>query len=174
MQCHPKRLKWAGKEQGGNVKAVNKNAIAVDSDSMVIIIALIALIALAFFLWGATANFLNKNSETVADNTAPVVIPETVKFLEATKTGIIDVSSNPSLAGIELFESSIKNIGANMALIQIEGISELLAPGQAMAINSATRAIYVAHPKEEYIWPDGHGGYLFDFYNKRPKVFPLY
>lgn len=172
MRCHPKRLKWAGKEQGENMKVVNKNAIAVNS--MVII-----LIALAFLLLGA-ANFLNKNSETIADialaDTALVVIPEpeTVKILEATKTGIIDVSSNPSLAGIEIFESSIKNIGANIALIQIEGISELLVPGQAMAINSATRAIYVARPKEEYIWPDGHGGYLFDFYNKRPKIFPLY
>jgi len=151
---------------------INKNALGGLGGVDTRVIALIAL--LAILLLGATA-ILNKNSETAVETTTPITVaPETLRVLKAAETGIIDVTSNPNLAGIELSESSIKNIGANIALVQTEGVSELLAPGEAMAINSATKAIYVAHPREEYVWPDGHGGYFFDFYNKRPKNFPLY
>lgn len=149
---------------------VNKNASAVDSR----VIILIALTIMAFVAFPHIKEAL---TETAVVTSPTIATVSELKIWKATGEAgsTIDVTGNPGLAGIELSTNSIKNIGASMALIQIEGVvSKLLAPGQAMAINSATRAIYVAHPKEEYIWPDGHGGYYFDFYNKRPKIFPLY
>ncbi|MBU4579737.1 hypothetical protein KKB43_01845 [Patescibacteria group bacterium] len=153
------------------MKTANKNSIAIGMDAKVIILIVLTVV----LLWGATT-LLNKNSETAVNTPAQAAIIPELKIWKATGEAgsVVDITSNPGLAGIELSEGSIKNVGANMAIVQMGAISELLAPGEAMGINSATKAIYVAHPREEYIGPDGHGGYFFDFFNKRPKNFPLY
>lgn len=101
----------------------------------------------------------------------------------ATAEGVVE--SNPAQAGIEVSETSIKNIYTGMILVQIGAGSTLLAPGQATPNGNSNGTIYVAHPGEENIFPatiyhpkndiwlDG-GNFYISLVYKRPAYIPLY